>query len=231
MKKRLVVVSGPSGVGKGPIIDWTKKLYFPDLSQVKARKTKTERHNGNEDDLGFKKNKGEYYKFDCRGVEQRIYLNELDSAIENQDVILLESYYNTLDFLKNRYEASLDFASVFISPLNLEEINDLNNQGKTLNDYLPDLMLDSLIKRAQKEGKSFTSGLVKELEKRAEDSVKEMNFAHNYKHVIPNHCHESDSRWNFPFLVGEPLDVVNSLKDIVEFGESNYAHSGQNYNF
>ena len=34
MNKRLVVISGPSGVGKGPIIEWTKKQYFPDLCQV-----------------------------------------------------------------------------------------------------------------------------------------------------------------------------------------------------
>ncbi len=29
--KRLIVISGPSGVGKGPIIEWTKQGYIPDL--------------------------------------------------------------------------------------------------------------------------------------------------------------------------------------------------------
>ena len=230
MEKRLIVISGPSGVGKGPIIEWTKKLYIPDLCQVKVRKTKTERHKGNEDDLGFDGNDGRYYQFDCRGVEQRIYLDELDSAIEKHEVVLLEAYCKTLDFLKKRYDASIDFASTFVSPLDAEEIKELNEQGK-LEEYLPELMLDSLIRRAERDGKAFTKTLNRELEQRAEDSVNEMRFAHNYRQVIPNHCYESSSRWRFPVLIGEPRKVVTSLKDIVNTGHSSYASNGQDFDF
>jgi hypothetical protein len=229
MNKRLIVISGPSGVGKGPIIEWTKKLYFPDLCQVKVRKTKTERHNGTEEDLGFDGNNGKYYEFDCRGTKQRIYLDELDSAVEKNGIVLLETYYKTLDFLKNRYGSSIDLASTFVSPLGAGEVRELTEPGKRLEDYLPNLMLDSLIKRAERDGKAFTQSLIKELEQRAEDSVNEMRFAHNYKNVIPNHCHESDSRWRFPILVGEPLRVVNSLREIIEKGNSDYASSGEDY--
>jgi hypothetical protein len=226
--KRLVLISGPSGVGKGPIIEWTKQLYTPDLCQVKVRKTQTERHKGNEDDLGLG-NGDNFYQFDCRGVEQRIYLDELDSAIEKQDVVLLEAYYKTIDFLKNRYGGSVDFASTFVSPLDLQEIMELNNQGKRLDDYLPELMLDSLVRRAERDGKAFTRTLIKELEQRAEDSVNEVRFVHNYRQVIPNHCYESDSRWRFPFLIGEPLKVVKSLKEIMENGNSEYASNGEDF--
>ncbi len=102
-------------------------------------------------------------------------------------------------------------------------------QGKRLEDYLPDLMIDSLIKRAERDGKAFTRILNKELEQRAEDSVNEIKFAHNYRKIIPNHCYESDSRWRFPILIGEPLKVVMSLSDIVERGKSDYANSGAEY--
>jgi len=227
--KRLIVISGPSGVGKGPIIEWTKKLYLPDLCQVKVRKTKTDRHKGNEDDLGFDGNNGKYYQFDCRGVEQRIYLNELDSAIEKHGVVLLEAYYKAFDFLKSRYDGSMDFASTFISPLDLEEKKGLTEQRRKLEDYLPNLMLDSLIKRAERDGKAFTKTLIRELEQRADDSVNEMKFAYNYRKVIPNHCYEADSRWRFPFLIGEPLRVVKSLKEIIENGNSNYALNGEDF--
>lgn len=226
--KKLMVISGPSGVGKGPIIEWTKKLYIPDLCQVKVRKTKTERHKGSEDDLGFSKC-DTFYQFDCRGVEQRIYLDELDSAIEKQDVVLLEAYYKSFDFLKDRYEGSVDFASTFISPLNLEEIKELAEQGNKLEDYLPDLMIDSLIKRAERDGKAFTRTLIKELEQRAEDSANEIKFAYNYRQIISNYCYESDSRWRFPILIGEPLGVVKSLKEIIEKGHSEYAFSGEDF--
>jgi len=231
MEKRLIVISGPSGVGKGPIIEWAKKLYIPDLCQVKIRKTKTERHKGNEDDLGFDGNDGRYHQFDCRGVEQRIYLDELDSAIEKHGFVLLEAYYKTLDFLKNRYDASIDFASTFVSPLDAEEIKEITEQGIRLEDYLSELMLDSLVRRAEREGKTFTRTLNRELERRAEDSVNEMRFAHNYRQVIPNHCYESDSRWKFPILIGEPRKIVTSLRDIANTGYSSYASNGQEFWF
>jgi len=227
MKNRLVVVSGPSGVGKGPIIEWTKKLYFPDLYQVKVRKTKTERHKGTEEDLGFDGKKGNYFQYDCRGVEQRIYLDELDSAIETHDVVLLETYYTTLDFLKDRYESSVDFASTFISPLGADEIGELVGQENLLESYLPELMLDSLVRRADRDGKVFTRALNREFELRAEGAVNEMVAAHKYRQIISNHCYESDSRWKFPVLIGEPRKVVNSLKDIIDTGYSNYASAGQ----
>ncbi|MFH1827778.1 MAG: hypothetical protein ABH824_00815 [Nanoarchaeota archaeon] len=228
-KKRLVVVSGPSGVGKDPIIKWVKKLYVPALCQVKVRKTKTERHKGDESDIGFGGNDGEYYQFDCRGTEQRIYLDELDKAIEEHDTVLLETYYKAFDFLKSRYGNSVDFASTFVSPLNAEEIKELIEQGKRLEDHLPELMLDSIVRRAERDGKAFTHSLVKELEQRAEDSVNEMRFAHNYRYVIPNHCYESDSRWRFAILIGEPRKVVDSLHKIIQTGNSDYAGRENEY--
>lgn len=231
MNKRLVLVSGPSGIGKGPIIERAKKLYTPDLCQVKVRKTKTERHKETENDLGFESKDGDFYRFWCRGTEQRIYLDELDRAIENHDTVLLESYYQAFDFLRIRYSSYVDFASTFISPLNLEEIKELAEQGKRLEDYLPDLMLDSLIKRAERDGKAFTQTLNRELEQRAEDSVNEMRFAHNYRQVIPNHCYESDSRWRFPILIGEPRRVVLTLRDTIKVGSSAYAIKGKDYTF
>ncbi|MBU1201397.1 MAG: hypothetical protein KJ583_04940 [Nanoarchaeota archaeon] len=214
-------------------MEWERKLYFPNVCQVKVRKTKTERHTGNEEDLGFDGNKGKYYQFECRGVEQRIYLDELDSALENHGVVLLESYYKTLDFLKKKYETSVDFASTFISPFHVQEIKELTEQGTRLEDYLPDLMLDSLIKRAEKNGKTLTRYLIKELELRAEDSVNEMRFAHKYQYVITNHCFESDSRWELPVLIGEPKSVVNSLYNIIvqEEGNIDYVDKGSNYSF
>lgn len=229
--KRLVMLSGPAGVGKGPIIEWTKKLHLPNLSQVKVRKTKTERHRGTEDDLGFDKGNENYHSFDCRGAEQRIYIDELDSALEDNDVVLLETYYKAFDFLKNRYESSVDLVSVFISPLNRREFQELIEQGHGLEDYLPDLMLDSLIRRAERDGKAFSHSLIKELVLRAQDSCTEMRFAHNYRHVIPNHCYESDPRWKLPILIGEPRRVVDSLSEIIQTGDNGYVDNGSDYRF
>ena len=229
--KRLVIVSGPSGVGKGPIVEWMKKMYLPDLCQVKVRKTPTPKHKGTENDLNFNNLSKDTYDFDCRGTKQIIDLHELDNALESHDAVLLEAYYKSFDFLKARYENSTDFIPTFISPLSKEEIKELVKQGKTLEDYLLDTMPNSLIERSKREGKVFTHSLIKELGLRAEDSANEMRFAYNYKKIIPNHCPESDARWALQNLIGEPKRVVDALYQIIQTGNSDFADDGSDYNF
>jgi len=238
-KSRLVIISGPSGVGKGMIVDWMLKTHFPEFYD------KNDRYRKDKSDLCivpvYKVEKGaggnagqsvygrsnskNTHQFNCRGKDQEIDLDELDKAIEDHQITVIEAYYKAFDFLKKRYSDSTDFASTFVSPLNAKEIKKLNHQG-ILEQYLPDLMLDSLVRRAERDGKAFTRTLIRELEQRAEDSVNEVKIAHNYRQVIPNHCYESDSRWRFSVLNGEPLAVVNSLKDILTNSRSDYACNG-----
>jgi len=243
--KSLIMISGPSGVGKGKIIDLMLWLFFQDFYEKtdryrKDRKElcivrvyKTQSLGGGKagQSVYGKSNSRNVYTFDCRGKEQEIDLDELDKSIENHNVTLIEAYYKTFNFLKNRYNKSIDFIPTFISPLDVNEIKELTRQGKTLENYLPELMFDSLIRRAERDGKAFTLALAKELKQRAEDSINEMRFAHNYKQVIPNYCYESDSRWNSPILIGEPRKVVSSLNDIVNISHSDYASSGHDFDF
>lgn len=222
------MLSGPSGVGKGTMEEWLKKLLGSNLCQVQVRKTRAPRPNENEANFGFKDDKN-FYEFECRGSKQRLYFDELDSAIKNNGVVLLESYYKSLEVIRERYKDSVDFISTFVSPLNVQEIRDLNERGEKLEEYVPKIMFESLKKRAEKSGQIVDGNkvLFEDLEKRAKDAVDEMRFAHNYRFVIPNHCHEYDSRWEASQLVGEPLDVVRSLADIITTGKSYYAVSGE----
>lgn len=238
-KSRLVVLSGPSGVGKGMMIDWMLKLAYPDFYDKNDRYRKdkidlcivpvykVERGAGGNagQSVYGRSNSKNTYPFNCRGRDQEIDVDELDNAIENHRTTVIEAYYKAFDFLKNRYSASIDFASTFVSPLNADEIKELNEQAG-LENYLPDLMLDSLVRRAERDGKAFSRALVRELEQRAEDSINEIKIAHNYRQVIPNHCYESDPRWRFPLLIGEPRRVVTSLKDIITNGRSDYSSNG-----
>ncbi len=234
-KKRLVVVSGPSGVGKGPIIDWVKKLYFSKnneelrFCQVNVRKEKTERHRGDEKELGFDGIGKNIYEFECRGTKQIIDLDELDNAVVSHDTTLIETYYNAFDFLKEHYERNAKFVSVFISPLTRSELMYLEYVNVPLSEYLPDVMFDSLKKRAQNDGKELTDIVIKELTERSQDSFNEMLFAHNYDFIIPNHFYESDMRWKLSLLIGEQMITVDDLYDIIKRGKESRVEKAEDY--
>lgn len=239
--KRLVVVSGPSGVGKGPTIDWLKKLYLPDLCQVHIRKTQTARHTGKEADIGFAngtgRDGGQYYTFSCRGAEQRLSLDELDNAIATHDVVLLESYYTTLPFLKRYCASTCDVVSTFISPVSLDDLRPAKKTASSLgstvglesslDDCVVNPMLDALVRRAAQEGKTYSTALLGDLMVRAKDSLNELRYAHNYSWIIPNHCPESNHAWGQKALIGESGLVVETLRDIVQTGYSKHAIKGE----
>ncbi|MBN1792403.1 hypothetical protein JW826_01840 [Candidatus Woesearchaeota archaeon] len=231
-KARLVVVSGPSGVGKGPIIEAVKAMYLAsegrELPQFRVRKTKTARSVEGDEGVGLE-GSGDYSAYDCRGTEQRIYWGSLDSALKN-DHVIMEVFHKGLDLIKARYAGDhIDVTTVFISPLSKEELEELRSQPTGLESYLPDLMLDSLVRRAQKEGKVMTRELLAELEVRANGSIDEIKDAKRYDFVVPNNCYEADSRWGLHKLVGEPHRVVWSVYDLVTTGTSMYAIPGAKY--
>ena len=221
-QKRLVVVSGPSGVGKGPAIEWMKKMYFPDIHAGKDCKEfcqvqihKAEIHDKREKE-GLEGLSNDFYEFDCRGAKQRIDFKELDSALENHYVVLLEAYHTTLDRIVERFGNYASIDSVFISPLSDAEMEDIRKEGKTIENYLPDRMFDSLCDRAKLEGRNITIEDSEKLKARALDSVAEMESMRKYRHRIDNGCYESDFRWRMPFLAGEPRRTVESLYRIIK---------------
>lgn len=211
---RLIVMSGPSGVGKGPMVEWMKKIYFPEVydgqdirsfCQVKVHKTATPRHTGKESELGLEELSDKRYEFDCRGSKQAIDMGELDKALDGHDAVLIEAYYKAFPFLKGRYEGTVDFTSVFVAPLPVSE---------SRLDII-DRMLDTLVRRALREGKNITRKLMVDLSVRAKGSVEEMGIAYKYQNVIVNECYEADPRWHFSTLSGEPRKAVDALYKII----------------
>jgi hypothetical protein len=239
-RTRLVVLSGPSGVGKGPIVEWLKRLHYPpllegkdvpELYEMKGRKAKTERHTGLESDLGFEGMSGNIYSYLCRGSPHAIDLDVFDKAITEHDAVIFETYHTNLGFVKDRYRKSADVISVFISPLSRSELDE-KCIGRTSPDkFMPDIMLGPLIRRAQNEGKTLDRALIKELLCRAEDAASEMKSSYNYDFVLPNHCYECDARWKDKDIAGQPRDLVDALHELVMTGTSEYARMVDPYRF
>ena len=216
MDKKLVVVSGPSGVGKGPIIEWLKKLYMPNLAQVQVRKTRPPRPNEKASDMGFEGKLGPYIEYDCRGSTQRIYEQDLSDAFYKNDTVLLEAYHVAVPHLKNAYAKHWNIESVFISPVTKQELEQTKALDRPISDYVYHVMADALYRRAAHMQQIPTFHLKMDLHERASDAADEIELSSSYDHIIYNSCYEADVRWKLPFLVGEPKRVVKELKEIIE---------------
>ena len=226
MENKLIMLSGPSGVGKGPIVKWIKKDYYKSLYQVKVQKLKKSERDRIDEKIylsqefheGFDK-KRMTYDFYCRGIPQRIDIKKLEERLFKKKTVLLECYYKPHEFLQERY-SDIDFRSIFISPIDFDEINLLKNK-KDLKNFLVETMFNSLFTRAKEVDTKFIKiSLSKDLEKRAKDSIKELSYSKKYDNFIPNHCYESDPRWRLfeeiGYLVGEPKKTVETIYELIK---------------
>lgn len=191
MVKRLIMVSGASGVGKGTAISRLKQEFG--FVEFFIRKTKTARHEGNEAGLGFKGAAGNYIMYDCRGSEHRIYLDELKHMILKNDLVITEGYYQLHDFYRHglssmffsEFNIPLIVSTVFISSFSKDSIRHMKKNGTYTNTVFKNTF-ERLLKRARDSGKVLNKELYSELTRRAIDSIPELDSSKIYDHFLVN---------------------------------------------
>ncbi len=111
-QKILLVLCGPSCVGKGPLVDavskeinFGKSIIYVDSVQRPPRDGESE---GNpyhfrtldEIERMTNKNPTKYIKFDVRGVTQALDLEEVSQLLEKHDVAFIEIFYTAIPALR-----------------------------------------------------------------------------------------------------------------------------------
>lgn len=162
MQKTILVLSGPSGVGKGPLIaalgrriSLKKVLPLTTQPQVQGgRERRTGRFLGTGEVLALAE--GQYVIDIVRDQTCALSLQELEDALKEHDVVLLNLFYTTVrKFLAHpRTEAlrerGLRIVTAFISPLTEKEIR----RCAHLEAVVPALMMANQIRRALAESET-----------------------------------------------------------------------------
>ena len=216
MSKRLVILSGPACVGKGPMKAAIDR-FFPEIcyADIPVIKSKESRPNGPRpgeekiwNDPGFFRTKEElnelkpnpqYLVSECRGLPQALDLSKVAQSVA--DVVFIEVYHTLGSQLKEskhlaKYLAGIEVTSVFISPLSKLEILDLKQCDVNLSLHLKGIMLSKLTTRSRFMGDTLTPATVKDLVKRSLDAYAELADAYRYSLVIVNRDGEGSSNWN-----------------------------------
>jgi guanylate kinase len=206
---RLVILSGPSCVGKSPLVKALAKFY-PDLYKrlqplvlYNSRAARpgevdgVDYHFRSREQVENLKAKDHFVVMDVRGDLQALDLQELSVSLAKSDVL-----FEGNPFVGRALQTSPDLAevnrlSVFMSPLSRDEILFFKaaDPGVSLSNLIADVMRRKLLRRTRRQKGELSLRDLEEVERRASSAYRELQDAHYFQYVIPNHDGEDSENW------------------------------------
>ncbi len=230
---KLIIISGPSCVGKSPLFRALGHFY-PDL--LKGTKPlilyNDRRPRPNEKDgvdyyfrsteyvQGLRRKK-DFLVFEVRGDLQAVDVKELKGNLEKQDVLFEGNPFVGSRLLGFGPLKKTDKISVFISPLCMEEILHFRSSrgAAGLDEIVTDIMRRKLSRRTRHQKGMITGPAREDIERRARSAFGELKYAYLFDFVIPNHDGEDSENWQaFGYPVGDARRTMLALVDILTRG-------------
>ena len=238
MKKRLILLSGPSCVGKGPLTAAVKKfrpnIKFTKLAVIKSKQSRN--HIPRPDEQGVwdnpncwqteeqikaLKDNDRYIVGNCYDFSQAVDLDMIVNSSEQ--TILMEMYYALVpQLLGSQRLKNIKIETVFLSPISKQEIEFFNSCGIDINSAIKSLMAAKQYQRAVFHKRNIDRDFLQDIKTRIDDAVCEIESAKNFKYVIVNHDGEGSPNWNRladgTFTappVGDAKLAIESLADIL----------------
>jgi guanylate kinase len=234
---RLVILSGPSCVGKGPLHK-SLKIFFPEiagrLKKVVLYDSRAPRP-GEADGVDFHFRTREYIEqlrgrdnflvTEVRGDLQALDLNYLRETIAAGNAFFEGNPIIGMKLMELTQRENVACLSVFLSPLSMAEIEDIRGRGDIhLETMLRDMMRQKLLRRTKKQKGTLSPADLEDIERRAGSAYKEMKEAWRYDFVIPNGDGEDSENWDSPgYPAGDAKEALLCFAEILSGGSPAYA--------
>lgn len=214
---RLVILSGPSCVGKSPL-DKALGRFFPELrSRLHAVVLYNSRQPrpGERDGVDYHfrsrqhieglRNDDRYVVMDVRGDLQALDLDDLKAMLRGKDGFFEGNPFVGRALQTHPRLSGVERLSVFMSPISKEEITYLRDQpGVSLSDLVTDVMRRKLLVRTRRQKKEMSLKDLENIERRAGSAYRELQDAHHFDYVIANHDGEDSDNWDaFYYPLGD----------------------------
>ena len=228
MKKKLVVLSGPSCVGKGPLRQAVKR-YHPEIRLADLVLCTSRRPRLRSDTRTYEVHGIDFYFFprsmfdqldrsrfivaNVRSDVQAIDIMQVRELLHGYDIVLIEVFHALgsalMDWIKSQHDLDFDVRSVFLTPLSEFEIEDMAKTGnKTPEQFVYKVMKAKLERRGEDPAHK--------IEERARSAFHEMQAASHYTNTIVNHAGEDDRKaWSDP-LGKEAQRVLDEFIKIIK---------------
>lgn len=228
---QLVILSGPSCVGKGPLCAALRKFYphvAGRLSRIVLYDSRAPRP-GEVDGVDYRFRAREYIEglrgregftvFEVRGDLQALDTRELEQKLAASDV-LVEGNPSIgsclLDLVERLRTPCL---SVFLSPLSKDEVLEFRDPGRSVSlpDLLTDMMRRKLLRRTSRQKGTLSLSDLENIEIRAASAYGELQQAWRFDYVIPNHDGEDSDHWDaFYYPVGDARRALHTFAGLLE---------------
>jgi len=228
---RLVILSGPSCVGKSPLFK-ALGTFHPELSDrlhklvlMNSRAPRPGEIDGK--DYHFRtriqiealQTDSRYVVLDVRGDLQALDLCDLKNVLQNSDAFFEGNPFMGRVLQTHPSLAEINRLSIFLAPLSSAEITYLKAPERhiSLNEFVTDVMRRKLLRRVRRQKGELSARDLENIETRASSAFRELQDAWHFQYVIPNHDGEDSDHWDaFYFLIGDARKALGAFVDLLK---------------
>ena len=228
---RLIILSGPSCVGKSPL-DRALGRFYPQLRnslQAIVLYNSRAARPGEADGVDYHFRTREqvqaldaddkYLVMDVRGDLQALDLGELAAMLNKGDVFFEGNPFVGKILLTHPKLRDVKKISVFMAPLSRDEVQFLKTPecNTPLPDLITDVMRRKLLRRTRRQKGELSLKDLENIERRAASAYVELKEACHFDYVIANHDGEDCENWDaFYYPLGDARKSLLSFVSLLE---------------
>ncbi len=227
----LIVLSGPSCVGKSPLKHALGKMYpelkrrlkplvlYDDRLPRPGERDGVDYHFRSRDFIAGLRRDKDFMVMEVRGDMMAVDIKGLKQDLVQTDVFYEGNPFFGTKLLSHPALRTVPKKSVFLSPLSAQEISffqGLADEQIDLSPLLTEMMRRKLLRRTRHQKGTLSLSDLENIETRARSSYPELCLAWRFEHILVNHDGEDSDHWQaFYYPVGEARQTVMAFADIL----------------
>ncbi len=237
---KFVILSGPSCIGKSPLVRAVSK-FRPDLWRrlsapvlYNCREPRPGEVDGETYHFRSRRyleglrGRDDYLVMDVRNDVQALALADVWAALEGgRDAFFEGNPYIAVGLMEALAGRDVPVLSIFMSPVSAEELTHLRAQAPDqVADIITDIMRRKLLRRTQRQKGILALPDLADIESRCGAAYRELSYAPRFQWVLPNHDGEDSENWEaFYYPVGDARKCTEDLIGLLEGAAPRFAET------